>query len=69
MDKFKKLRVWFLINSNPPNPIEVREWHNVILQYPKLYGQPAENGISRLLFPEEELLINENKRPKRKRSY
>jgi hypothetical protein len=37
--------------------------------YPDLYGQPAENGISRLLFPEEEqeerkkqkLLINENK--------
>jgi hypothetical protein len=36
--------------------------------YPELYGQPAENEISRLLFPEEEqkLLINENKRPKRK---
>jgi hypothetical protein len=36
--------------------------------YPELYGQPAENGISRLLFPELPL-INENKRPKRKRSY
>ena len=36
--------------------------------YPDLYGQPAENGISHLLFPEEEqeLLINENKRPRRK---
>jgi hypothetical protein len=35
--------------------------------YPDLYGQAAEKGISRLLFPEEEdrkkqeLLINENK--------
>jgi hypothetical protein len=31
--------------------------------YPDLYGQPAENGISRLLFPEkkQELLINQNK--------
>jgi hypothetical protein len=32
--------------------------------YPELYGQPEENGISRLLFPEQEkqeLLINENK--------
>ena len=29
--------------------------------YPDLYGQSAENGISRLLFPEVELLINENK--------
>jgi hypothetical protein len=32
--------------------------------YPDLYGQPEENGISHLLFPEEEkqeLLINENK--------
>jgi hypothetical protein len=32
--------------------------------YPDLYGQPTENGISRLLFPEQEkqeLLINENK--------
>jgi hypothetical protein len=36
--------------------------------YPNLYGQSAENGISRLLFPEEDLLINENKQPKRKRS-
>jgi hypothetical protein len=29
-----------------------------------LYGQPAENGISRLLSPEEkqELLVNEKKR-------
>jgi hypothetical protein len=31
--------------------------------YPELYGQSAEKGINRLLFPEEEqeLLINENK--------
>jgi hypothetical protein len=34
--------------------------------YPELYGQPEENGISHLIFPEEErkkqeLLINENK--------
>ncbi len=34
--------------------------------YPDLYDQPAENGISRLLFPpgeeekKQELLINEN---------
>ena len=37
--------------------------------YPDLYGQPAENGISHLLFQkeEQELLINENKRPKRKK--
>lgn len=31
--------------------------------FPELYGHPVENGISRLLFPEEkqELLINEKK--------
>jgi hypothetical protein len=32
--------------------------------HPDLYGQPPENGISHLLFPEEkppELLIDENK--------
>jgi hypothetical protein len=32
--------------------------------YPDLYGQPAKNGLSPLLFPEKhmpELLINENK--------
>jgi hypothetical protein len=40
--------------------------------YPDLYGQPAEKGISRLLFPPEEaekqeLFINEqSKRPRRK---
>jgi hypothetical protein len=36
--------------------------------YPDLYGQPEENGISHLLFPEEEreLIVNENKRPRRK---
>jgi hypothetical protein len=35
--------------------------------YPELYGQPAENGISHLFFPEEEQerLISENKRPKK----
>jgi trimeric autotransporter adhesin len=39
--------------------------------YPELYGQPAENGISHLIVPEveKELLINENKRPKRKLPY
>lgn len=37
--------------------------------YPDLYGQPAENGMSHLLFPEELPLINDNKQPKRKRSY
>ena len=38
--------------------------------HPDLYGQPAEKGISRLLFPEEEqeLLINENKRRPRKKN-
>jgi hypothetical protein len=32
--------------------------------YPDLYDHPAENGISRLLFPKEkqELLINQNQR-------
>jgi hypothetical protein len=40
--------------------------------YPELYGQAAEKGISRLLFPPEEekqellLINNKNKRPKRK---
>ena len=29
--------------------------------YPELYDQPAENGIIHMFFPEEELLINENK--------
>lgn len=37
--------------------------------YPDLYGQSAENGISRVLFPEELPPINKNKQPKRKRSY
>jgi hypothetical protein len=36
--------------------------------YPELYGQPVENGLRQLLVPEveKELLVNENKRPKRK---
>ena len=37
--------------------------------YPDLYGQPEENGMSHLLFPEELPIINDNKQPKRKRSY
>jgi hypothetical protein len=33
--------------------------------YPELYDQPAENGISHLLMPEEEILVNENKQDER----
>lgn len=37
--------------------------------YPDLYGKSDENGISRLLFPEEELLINENKQLKKRKDF
>jgi hypothetical protein len=53
-----------------PIQVEADKPHNErgYYLYPELYGQPAENGISHLLFPEEdeELLVNENKRSRRK---
>ena len=47
------------IHVEEDKPVKERGYY----LHPDLYGQPAEKGISRMLFPKEkqELLINENK--------